>query len=337
MKVLKWVLLTLAVLFVIIIVWAAFLPKQVVIEAQIDIDRPHQIVFHHAASFTDRVKWDPWLEMEPTAKSQFKFKEGYVGSYYTWEGEMLGNGKMQVDSVRFAKYIASSLFFGDSKEPNLIQWFITPNDKSSYVRWSFSGEASFPFERVLYKLFIRSSLEQSLNKGLANFKKYLENKPATISRLLDIDVMKIKPTEAMSISYDTNLNEIAEKMKGGFMELFAEVAKQKLEINGNPFSRYTDYNADTGDISVEIAVPVKKLGKKRGHIEPKKFDGRLIFKGVHMGPYNEMEESYKTLMESANDKRLILSNVSWEFYLNSKEKVKEITDLKTILGFEIEK
>lgn len=337
MKILKWILITIVIILGIIVIWAAILPKKVNIQANIAIDRPYQMVFHHSASYLDRVKWDPWLEMEPTATSKFNFQEGYVGSTYEWNGEMLGIGKMQVDSVQLWNYIGSSLFFGESKKPSLVEWKFKPNGNSTDVTWSFSSQPGFPFEKVMYSLFVNASMKKSLNKGLENFKKLLESKPVQLSRLIDVDVMKVKPMNAMVIHIDTKMSEIPTELKVAFGEIYEEVAKQKLQITGTPFTRYTNYDEAKQEITITAGVPVEKMGTKKNRIKPMKFDGRLLFKGVHIGPYEELGMSYQTLMEAANDKRLILGSSSWEFYEKNMSTVKNEIELETILGFEIEK
>lgn len=335
MKALKWILSIILILIAVILIWALMLPAKVDISAEVEVDQPYQMVFHSAASFKDRVKWDPWLEQEPSAKSKFEFVEGYVGSTYQWSGKMLGAGKMQVDSVKYGKYIASSLFFGETETPSLIQWFFTANNKSTKVTWNFNAKAGFPFERIMYKLFVSSMMKESLNKGLANFKKHLESKPTQISRLTDIKEKKVPAQLAMTIKKETNMAEIEGLMRSVYTELYQVVGKQQLKIVGIPFSRYTNFNQETGDMTVEVGLPVEKLGRKSGNVRPTKMPAVNLFSAVHHGPYSELPISYGKLMEEASDQRLQLKGTAWDFSMTNPTKVKEVAFLKTIIGYEI--
>ncbi|MCL3780613.1 hypothetical protein EMN47_09475 [Prolixibacteraceae bacterium JC049] len=337
MKVLKWILAIVLTLIAVILVWALMLPAKVTISAETTIDQPYQMVFHSAASFNDRVKWDPWLETEPTAKSKFEFKEGYIGSIYQWQGETLGSGKMQVDSIKYGQYIASSLFFGEVEKPNLVEWFFKKEDKSTHVKWSFTADAGYPFERIMFKLFISSMMKQSFDKGLANFKKLLESKPSKISRLTDIEIKDVAAMQAMAITKDGNIQDMEKIMKAMYTELHQVVMKQKLKINGMPFSKYTNYNPSTGDVTVTTGLVVEKLGKKYGDVKPVKIPAFTMIQGIHHGPYQELPLSYQTLMEEANDKRKELTGTAWEFNITTPGQVQEIAFMKTILGFEIKK
>jgi hypothetical protein len=86
---------------------------------------PSQI-FPSVASFENREIWDPWVSQDATTKVIIDSKLGYVGSTYSWDGEKLGTGKMQVVSVREESYIESSLWFGEVEKPSLAESSMGP-------------------------------------------------------------------------------------------------------------------------------------------------------------------------------------------------------------------
>lgn len=126
MKILKWLLYTVLCIVTLMLIIPLFLPATVVVTSEKEIGVSPAQVFHNAASYADRNKWDPWLETEPEADFTLASEPDYVGSTYTWNGKKIRTGKMVVDSVTFGKYIASSIYFGDAPEPALVMNFRFP-------------------------------------------------------------------------------------------------------------------------------------------------------------------------------------------------------------------
>jgi len=103
-----------------------------------------------------------------------------VGSTYQWEGEMLGTGKMEVESVVENEYIKSSLWFGDTETPAVIEWTFEATEDGTRVVWSYAEETAYPFGR-LRMLVGKSFLKKSFVTGLENLKSYLEENPPPVS------------------------------------------------------------------------------------------------------------------------------------------------------------
>jgi hypothetical protein len=176
MKFLKVLLIILLVIAGLLLVIPAFLPGEATVSAQTEIALSQELVFHQTARYADRAEWDPWLSMEPDAKVTIRSQPRYVGSTYAWEGDQIGTGKMRVDSVHYPDYIASSIWFGESPEASLVEWFLEEGDGSTQITWQFTSEGSYPFGRFIL-LMMKGPLQTSFTSGLVDYKAFLEANP----------------------------------------------------------------------------------------------------------------------------------------------------------------
>jgi uncharacterized protein YndB with AHSA1/START domain len=173
MKALKVILIIIGILVAAMLIIPLFTPATAEVSAEIEIALEPAQIFPVVASFENREAWDPWVSQDATTRVKIDSKPGYVGSTYSWDGEKLGTGKMQVVSVKEDSYIKSSLWFGEVETPSLVEWSFRPTEGGSHVVWSFSQDTKYPVGR-LGMIFGKIFLKQSFESGLASLKEYLE-------------------------------------------------------------------------------------------------------------------------------------------------------------------
>ncbi len=177
-KTLRVVLIILAVIVAAILIIPLFSPSMVEVTAETEVDLKPSVIFPMLASFENREEWDPWVSTDTTAVVTIVPQPGYVGSTYTWDGQRLGTGKMEVVEVTENQHIEARLWFGDTETPSRVTWDLEPVDGGTRLVWSFSQETSYPMER-LGMMFGKSFLQQSFEFGLQQLKVFLEANPPT--------------------------------------------------------------------------------------------------------------------------------------------------------------
>ena len=187
MKVLKVILIIIGILVAAMLIIPLFTPATAEVSAEIEISLEPEQIFPVVASFENREAWDPWVSQDPTTRVTIESKPGFVGSTYSWDGEKLGSGRMQVISVKAESYIESSLWFGDVDTPSQVEWSFTPTDGGTHVVWSFSQETKYPVGR-LGMIFGKIFLKQSFESGLSSLKEYLEALAWPESTLSPVDI-----------------------------------------------------------------------------------------------------------------------------------------------------
>jgi hypothetical protein len=336
MKFLKVLLIILLVIAGLLLVIPVFLPGRATISATADIALSPEQIFYQTARYAARTEWDPWLAMEPDAKVTISPQAGYVGSTYTWEGDKIGNGKMQVDSVHFPDYIASSIWFGESPEPSLVEWMLDEQEGGTHVTWQFTSEGSYPFGRFML-LMMKGPLESSFTSGLAEYKAFLEANPPKMYELSEINIEKSYATHAMVIPASGTMQEIADLMQVKFPLLGETIGKQGLEMNGPAFAHYLNYDAETGISDVLLAMPVREAGNAAGDVRPRYYDAIEAVAATHTGKYEYLSASYEALSEYVAANNLEVTGEAFEVYLTSPMESSDPMTLKTMIAFPLKK
>jgi len=174
MKALKIIGIIIGVFVAAILIVPLFTPSPAIVKSSIEISLEPEQIFPAVASFKGRDLWDPWLAADSTADAKIEPKSGYVGSTYSWEGVAVGNGKMEVISVKENEYVESHLWFGNVESPALVEWTFEQVDGGTSVVWSFTQETKYPFGR-LGMIFGKLFLQQSFDQGLSQLKELMES------------------------------------------------------------------------------------------------------------------------------------------------------------------
>lgn len=336
MKFLKVLLIILLVIAGLILVIPAFLPGEATVSAQTEIAISRERVFHQTAQYADRAEWDPWLSMEPDAKVTIRSQPGYVGSFYTWEGDKIGTGKMQVDSVHYPDYIASSIWFGESPDPSLVEWILNEQEGGTEVTWQFTSEGSYPFGRFML-LMMKGPLESSFTSGLADYKAFLEANPPELYELSDIKIEKSYATPAMVVPVSGTIQEIAEKLPTIFSQIAGEIQQQGLEPNGPPFAHFLDFDRESGFSNALIAMPVKEAGSVSGEVRPHFYEAIEAVAATHTGKYEYLASSYEALSEYVAANQLKVTGEAFEVFLLTPTDAANPMQWKTMIAYPLKK
>lgn len=332
MKFLKWLLIIMLILIALVLIIPLFMPATVKIIVNKEIALSPAQVFYNAASYTDRNKWDPWLETEPDAEWMVESEPGYVGSVYTWNGKKIGAGKMMVDSVVFGKYIASKIWFGDNPESSLVEWNLEQTDSGTMVTWSFTSGGKYPIERLMINL-VKGSMQSSFEIGMESLKTYLEANPPVLCKLGEIERGKIAPMFALVASVKGIIEEIGAKMEELYGILWGEIESQGLQMAGAAFSHYISFDEETGIVEYLVGLPVVSKGKDAGPVKFVNYREMEVIQAIHYGPYDDVDNSYDKIMEYIATNQYRITGEVFEFYLNDPTQEPDITKYQTLIAF----
>ena len=332
MKALKIIGIIVAILIAAILIVPLFTPSPAVVEAQIEIALEPEQIFPSVASFENRDAWDPWLTTDSTAVATISSNPGYVGSTYLWEGEMLGNGKMEVISVEDPSHIQSHLWFGDTEKPALVEWKFVPIEDGTSVTWSFTQETSYPFGR-LGMIFGKMFLQKSFEMGLADLKDLLESNPPELSSLGPITVEVQAPFSALVAEGSGTMAEISEKLGELYGIIFTEVGVQKLEPAGPAFVHYLDFDENTGISNYLPGVPVKVAGKTTAKVKAVHYPEMKVVRAVHRGPYEKFLQSYEEMEAYIHAQGLEVNGEAFEFYIVNGQTEPDPAKWETVIAF----
>lgn len=332
MKFLKWLLYIVLVLAALVLIIPLFFPSTVMVSSKINIAVSPVQVFHFTASFTDQGSWDPWLESEPEAEWAVEPQNDYVGSKYVWNGKKIGSGQQIVDSVKFGRYIACTITFGDNPKGSLVEWNLEKTDTGTSVTWSFTGETSYPVERLMMGL-MKGALAADFDKGLANLKKRLEANPPVLSTLSEFEYGTIAPMFAMVVESEGTMDQYATQMDASFGMLMQAIQDQGLQPAGAPFCHYLSFDEATGLTIYLTGIPVADKGKDSEGVMAKKYPGIKVIQAIHTGPYEELMSSYQKFMEYIAANQIETTEEAFEFYITDPRQETNVMKWQTLIAF----
>lgn len=334
MKVLKWILGIIVVLIAAVLIIALFLPSTVVVTASGEVNQPKEKVFHMLASYTDRQAWDPWVETDSTTEVIVTPAEGYTGSVYSWSGEKIGGGKMEVASVEYPGTINSYLMFEGRPDTSMVTWTLEEIEGGTALSWGFEAEAAYPMGRIFLTL-MKGQLQGDFEKGLQNLSELMDSKELQISVLSEITTTSYEDKLAMAGKASGTMDVLISEMQKLFTEVMKVVGEQNLSVTGPPFAYYTDYKPEDQSSTMYCGVPVAEAGKPTSMIMPVSFKGSKAITAVHTGPYDELSLSYGKMMQYINENQIPANFNAMEVYLNDPMETAFPAMLKTQIYMEI--
>jgi len=334
MKFLKWLGISLISLIALLLIIALFLPSNFHVERSIEIDKPVNAIFETAVDMNLRAKWDPWLEMEPSAEISVQMTPEIIGSGYTWKGEIIGEGKITILEFIPNELIKSKIEFIEpqSMESDVI-WSFIETDNGTLITWAFEGSLSYPIEKWS-GLFMDKFMGPQFEKGLSNFKKLVESLPDMSGRTGEIKEFQFEGLFAISIKEECAINKLSSKMMEMYPELMDFLNENNLEIYGPPFAIYHESETE-GFTLLECALPIKTKIKGKDNINFIEILPTKTIMASHFGHYNTVKTTYSELFKHINENSLNVTGSPWEMYITDPMKEPDQSKWETKVYFPI--
>lgn len=183
MKVLKILGIVLIAIVLIGAVLAFIAPKDFKVERSIVIpNSKKEVVYNNLSSWSEFVKWNPWMPMDPNIKLEYKGEAGQIGSSYSWKGNKdVGAGEMTITGLTEFEKVESDLHFLEPFEAkNKTAFAMTPEGTGYKVTWTMSGENSFPMNIFSVFMDMDKMVGPDFEKGLAKLKEKCVNESETV-------------------------------------------------------------------------------------------------------------------------------------------------------------
>ncbi len=178
MRVIKWVLMVVAILVAIIVIGGLLLPRSVIVSRSTEIDAPPAVVFPYVNSLRETQKWSPWLERDPNVQVTFSGPETGVGARMTWSSQdsSVGEGSQEIIESTADQTVRSALDFGPMGTA-FARFDLGPTGSGTKVTWALDADMGRgPLGRWM-GLMMDNLVGADYEKGLANLKQLIETKP----------------------------------------------------------------------------------------------------------------------------------------------------------------
>ena len=175
MKILKWILIIVAIIIAIPLIIALFMKNDYTVEREVTINKPQQVVFNYIKLLKNQVNYSKWAMEDPNTKMTFTGTDGTVGFISAWESNKTGKGEQQITNITEGSRMDVSLHFIKPMEGRANAYFTTDvvSPTQTKVIWVMNGTMHYPLNFMLL-MNMDKMLGGELQTGLNNLKGVLE-------------------------------------------------------------------------------------------------------------------------------------------------------------------
>ena len=162
-------------LIALLLLISAMLPKSFNVEKSMIINKNVSDVMNNVGDLSHYKQWNPWQQMDPSAKSTITGTPKTPGHRYEWEGKKVGVGSLTLRAID-NKHIHFDLEFlkpfkAKGKDNWLFEHWGTGNETK--VTWQNSGGLPWPIASLMGPKIVKD-LNVQFVTGLNNLKKLCE-------------------------------------------------------------------------------------------------------------------------------------------------------------------
>lgn len=178
---LKKILLGVVVLFVLAIggfaVVVALQPNEMRVTRSAALNAPPAAVFAQVNDLQAWEAWSPWAKLDPNAKNTFEGPKAGKGAVFHWAGNQeVGEGEMTIIESTPNELIRLRLhFIKPFEDTSTVEFTFQPEGEQTRVSWSMFGPHTFMSKAMCLLMGVEKQLGASLEEGLANIKKRVED------------------------------------------------------------------------------------------------------------------------------------------------------------------
>lgn len=259
MKILKAIGLLLLGLILGFLLLSAFSRKEFKTSQSTIIDAPQSLVFNTVNDLSTWDSWSPWVEMDPTSVTTLGDPFIGTGGYYTWSGEEIGTGKMEIKQSTSPQEIKTAINF-DERGNAEATFNFEPASAGTKVTWSFYSKASFPTNGFMVLMGMEKSMDKSYARGLELLKAKVETIAARKPKLAVKEIQY--PGQTYLIHREKiGMDEITNFYDKNLPAVFGLAQQHKLKMNGMPCGLFFSWDVESNQTDIAAAIPVTLTGK----------------------------------------------------------------------------
>jgi hypothetical protein len=178
MKLLKKILIAIAILAAIPLVAAFFVKGEYVVTREIIIKRPKPQVFDYIKLLKNQNEYSVWNKKDPDSKMEYTGTDGTVGFISSWDSQLkdVGKGEQEIKNIIPGERLEMELRFKKPFESTDYAFMATNalDSNLTKVTWGFNGKMPYPMNILCLFMDMDKMLGPDLQSGLNNLKAILE-------------------------------------------------------------------------------------------------------------------------------------------------------------------
>jgi effector-binding domain-containing protein len=143
----------------------------------------------------------------------------------------------------------------------------------------------------------------------------------------EFEIRHVPRHDAAVLHLTARPEAISETMGPAFGKLFESVGRSGGVPTGPVFARYFSMSEDVCDFECGVAVAAPFTGG--GEVQASEIGGCEAAVGMHVGPYEELHETYAAMQAWLEAQGRKPSAVMWEVYLTDPDEVPDPAEWRT--------
>lgn len=340
MKVFKYVFFLILIVIIGCAIYIAVQPNSFEFSRSRVINAPAPVVFNTVNDFEEWPRFSPWMEQDLKAQVTYDDKTVGEGAGYSWNGDVLGVGSMETETVVPYKFIAQQIHFVEPFEStSAIDWTFEPVDHGTKVTWSMKGKQDFMTKMyVAFAGTIEKNTAPDFERGL--FK--LDSITQADMKAYTINIEGITQHSGGFYLYTTasvKMTDYEAKMQSLMQKVGGYARANNITIAGNPFVIYHTWDKDNNAVLFSCCIPTSsKVISSESDILTGQLEPFKAIKTTLKGDYNNLKEAWDSTMDYVSQYRLTQPEgaVRLESYITDPASTPNPADWITELYLEVE-
>lgn len=320
MKILKWIGIIIAILFVVFLVFTGTQPSVLKVEKSATINSSPDQIFKVISDFTTWTKWSAWHKMDTAMVMEYEGEMNQIGAKSSWTSlnPMVGNGSQEIIELEENKFFKSEMHFGEEPAANYAWFTLEENeDNSVTLTWNMEGAETGFFMNWQNTVF-KPMIEESYEKSLKDLKELVESMPIEIANPMNLEVTEVEPISIISIKDSTDAAGISAKLGELYGELSIFMAMNDgISEAGLPLTLYHYYSEEK--VVLEAALPYSGEAEPEGRISISETPSGKVIKGIYKGTDNNTEDMHYAIEDFGKASSLEFVGPCWEIYQTANE------------------
>lgn len=303
------------------------MPKYSVVET-VTVDAPADKVRDIVRDFKQWPPWSPWLSAEPSCPIEYSED----GKSYSWDGKIIGSGKMQLLAESLDKFDYKLFFFKPFKSQADVSFKFAEEGGKTKVSWTM--DSSMPFFMFFLVKMMKAWISSDYKRGLAKLKDYAET--GTVPSKNEFEGVGAGLNSAyVGLRGKCAIDDMGDDMASKYGRLKKWLEESGTKASAAPLSIYHKFDMVGGTTDYTAAIPVEKVPSD---LPPDFVVGTLnapkTFKVKHVGAYRHLGSAWSAGMMHGRAKayKTAKGHDPYELYLNDPESTPE-AELVTEIHF----
>jgi len=304
MKILKRLIIGILMLLGIVLVLAAFAPKEVNVSKTTSINASQADVFRAINELKTWEEWSPWKYHDETIKNVYSEQSAGQGAYYTWTSENSGAGQMTITDTYEMDSLKTLLEF-DGQGNATADFSLKPVEDGTEVTWTFHSDMTYPFNAMLLFRDMEGMLGDYYEEGLGYLKTYVESNKTSEYK---VDKIDFPATRYLVQRATVKMADMGQH----FQTVMPEVAKafldSKVKMAGPTSGLFYTWDQETQTSDLAIGIPAAP-GAEIDGLSVIDLAASSALKIDYYGPYEGTGKAHEA-METFLKNRNLLANSS---------------------------